>query len=339
MTNNSSSITLLKIQEQLTENYSSPQIIKTLDNLLFNALQPLMLNSDFVDYVLVELLPHVFLNQRRKFSNVLFQELRDNLFSVVMIEDRVEKIKLLRKQNLERSVFFALLVAVEKQALLYLAETNKQLNAMAKGKPVERIQLKQMQSEFFVHKDMYQTSQSVIFWLKQAFRFKQMIVEKYTRHAIVEANKMVASTNLQIDPDDLSKDLILAIHKAIDKYDSEKGPLTSYVNTWFMEAKTNYRNAHEYGVAYNMPTGKRKKMIDEGSAKSITLELNDAVAESTQDDTQDTLANLISQENSILTNNLVCRVDKQKLYCLTQGIQYTLTENDIEVQNNNRIDA
>ena len=329
---NTANYSLLKVKEQLSENLSSLQIVKTLDELLFNAVKPLMRNTDFMDYTLVELLPYLFLNRRRRFSNVPHGELCDNIFSVIMIQNREDKIALLQKQGLERSVYFAALVKFETEALKYFEAVNQQLANMHNSLPYVVDVGQKLRKNFFIHGNEYQTARSVAFWLKHSYRFKQMIVEKYIRRAFTEARKMASQTNLQIDVDDLFRNLILSVHKAIDKYDIKKGPLASYVAYWFLEAKKSYRNAHEYGVAYNMPTGKRKKLLEEGAVQSLTTELNDSIAESISDDSQDTLANMIDTENQTMNNNLACRADKNKIYCLLNNIQYQPTEADIALQ-------
>ena len=102
-----------------------------------------------------------------------------------------------------------------------------------------------------------------MFWGKRIYAFRNMIVEKYIRLARVEANKAHAGTGLQVSKDDLTRDLILSIFKAINKYDPQKGTLTSYIKWWFMDAKTN-QSHHEEGVAYVIPSQSRAKLLEQG---------------------------------------------------------------------------
>ena len=53
-----------------------------------------------------------------------------------------------------------------------------------------------------------------------------------------------------------------AITKAIDKYDSSKGALTSYINYWILNAQTysNTNYGNEYGVAYTIPQVQKRNV-------------------------------------------------------------------------------
>ena len=320
---------LLKVKEQISENLSSVQIANILDDLIMRCLKPLVKNTKYLEYSLLELLPYIFLNQRRKLSNRPTEDLRNDIFTFIMIDDFDEKIKILKRLRLERSVYLTVLSSVEEVSKKYLEEINSNLNHIQKIEEYDEEKLSSMYFHLYVKGDFYETAQSVIYWLNYVYKFRAMIVEKFIRLAYIESVKMASSTELNIDQTDLFRDLIVSIHKAIDKYDPEKGALSSYVNIWFMEAKTNIKNTHEYGVAYQMPTGQRKRMIEDGSVQSITLPLNDEIAESIEDQTQNILENIIEDENEFIMHNLACRADIHKIYCLTNNIRYTLTNEDL----------
>lgn len=319
---------LLRINEQITENLSSVQIAGTLDDLIFNALTPLIRNSNYLEYVILELLPHIFLNQRRSFSKRNSgTSLKDSIFSFIMADDKEEKIKLLRKQNLERTVYFEALKQFEKAGKVYLDTVKTRLHD-----PKIKTNAKEIKQDFFVEKHLYETCQSVIYWVNYAYKFRSMIVEKYVRNAYNESVKMAAATNLNIDQEELFRNLLIVCHKAIDKYDPERGPLASYVNIWFMEAKTNHKNAHEHGVAMQMSTSQRKKLLEKGSIHTFTLELDEKIAESVEDIDYDVLQNMIDGEEDKILNNLSCRADLNKVFCLATGVRYTLTPQDLKWQ-------
>jgi hypothetical protein len=324
---------LLKIKEKISGNPSSVQIAKTLDELLFKCVEPVIRNTHYMEYVLVELLPHVFMNQRRKFSNKPLDQLRDAIFTIIMTDNIEEKCILLKKQGLERNIYFTAFSYLEKYALEYLAEINTQLKIIHNGKKYCSDKLIEIEKKFFSQRDFFETVQSTMFWLDCAYEFKGMITEKYVRYAWNESIKMENSTDLFIDQYDLFKDLLVSISKAIDKYDVEKGPLTSYISLWFTEAKTSYRNTHEYSVAYSIPPEQRKKTLSDNTGSgNFTLELNESIAESTEDLDQDILGNIISNEDEVLVHNIACRADKYKIYCLLNNIEYTLTDKDKEIQ-------
>lgn len=318
---------LLAIKETLQENLSSVQIERTLDDLIFNALEPLIQNSDFVEYTIVELLPHVFHNQLRKFSILEAEGVRDALFSFVMSDNTEEKTKLLRKQALERSVYFEALKEFETVAKEYIESVRLKMHNADVPTPAKKIR-----EDFFVYQNLYETCQSSTYWLHYAFKFRSMIVEKFVKLAYVESVKMAADTNLNINKKELFRNLIITTFKAIDKYNSIKGPLANYVNIWFMEAKNNPKNAHEEGVAFQMSTSQRKKMLERGSIQTFTIELDEAIAESVEDLDQDVLGTMIETQEDVVLNNLTCRADVHKVFSLATGVRYTLTPDDLKWQ-------
>ena len=318
---------LLRLEEDLKENLSSVQIAKTLDDLIFKAIDPLIRNSKFVEYTILELLPHVFLNKRRKFSSKKVEDFRDALFSFIMSDNTDEKIALLRKQTLERTVYFALLDRFNRDAIRYLDAVQQKI----RGKNIDT-GAKQLKEQFFIEGNLYEICQSTLYWTHYAYKFRAMVVKKFVRFAQTESVKMIAGTSLNVDQEELSRNLILVTHKAIDKYDSDQGPLANYVNIWFREAKTNPKNAHEYGVAMQMSSSQRKKLHGQGLLQTFTVELDEKIAESIEDFDYDVLQNMIDTQEDFIQANLSCRVDSNKIFCLLAGIHYTLTPDDLRVQ-------
>jgi RNA polymerase sigma factor (sigma-70 family) len=87
------------------------------------------------------------------------------------------------------------------------------------------------------------------------------LAHKYTSTQVKHKNK-------NLNYDDLFQNIITAISKAIDKYDSSKGALTSYVKYWIINAQ-NQNNSHTDGLAYEITYTQRQKV-----AKKETSEVN-----------------------------------------------------------------
>src|SRR5690606_36939465 len=67
---------------------------------------------------------------------------------------------------------------------------------------------------------------------------------------------------------------------AIDKYDSNKGALTSYINWWILNAQTCNTSEHEYGIAYVVPQSHRKKIAEKSTGYlNHSVSLDDLVNE------------------------------------------------------------
>lgn len=318
----SANTALLSLKEKLQENLSSVQIARTLDGLLFKALTPLVQHSNYLEYTMVELLYHIFHNMRRKFSNRTHDDLRDSLFTLIVTKRKTGKTAEMRRLGLERSIYFKVLLTFEKDAQLYVDDMPKAMAAGQKTPAMIRIE-KRYRAEN--SPGFYHACANTLFWCKRAIAFRNMIVEKFTRLAWVEAQKARAKTGLQISVDDLARNMLISIFKAIDKYDPEKGPLASYIVWWFQDAK-NGETGHEEGVAYTIPLSLRKKLLSEGVV-NIYAPIDDSV-EHSADNTPSVLDRLMDEEEGQVLQNLICRIDREKQFSLFYGISYSLSEAD-----------
>ena len=123
----SGNVQLLGVKEQLQENLSSNQIANTLDDLMFKFLELVVKNTNMLEYVVTELIIHIFTNARRKFSNVPTPELQDSLFSIIVCDNKDTKLKLLRELRIERTIYFKVLENFEGYAREYIKETSLSL--------------------------------------------------------------------------------------------------------------------------------------------------------------------------------------------------------------------
>jgi hypothetical protein len=318
----SANTALLKVKEQLQENLSSVQIARTLDSLIFKSLGSMIQHTDHIEYVLVELLYHIFHNMRRKFSNKPHDELRDALFSLIVNKKKTGKVAEIRRLGLERSIYFKILRSFEIDAQTYITDMEQALVSGTKTEAMRAIEVKYRAAD---SPGFYHACTNTLFWARRAFTFRNMIVEKFIRLAYVEAQKARAKTGLTISLDDLVRNMVLSIFKAIDKYDPEQGPLTSYIKWWFLDAK-NGDAGHEEGVAYSIPLSVRRKLLSEGVV-NIYAPIDETV-EKNKDDTMSILDRLAEEQDMKALHNIVARADTEKIFSLSFGVIYTLTERD-----------
>jgi hypothetical protein len=318
----SANTALLKVKEQLNENLSSVQIARTLDTLIFKSLTSLIQHTNHLEYVSVELLYHIFHNMRRKFSNKPHDELRDALFSFIVNKKKTGKAVEIRRLGLERSIYFKILRSFETDARIYTTDMERAVVTGQKTEAMKQIEIKYRAAD---SPGFYNACTNALFWANRAFRFRNMIVEKFIRLAYVEAKKAQVKTGLTISFDDLYRNMVLSIFKAIDKYDPEQGPLTSYIKWWFLDAK-NGDAGHEEGVAYSIPLSVRKKLISEGVV-NIYAPIDETV-EKNKDDTVSILDRLAEEQDTKALHNIVARADTQKIFSLFFGVAYSLTPED-----------
>jgi hypothetical protein len=82
--------------------------------------------------------------------------------------------------------------------------------------------------------------------------------------------------------DDIYQNFIAAVSHAIDRYDSSKGALTSYINFWILREKTSDTFSFENGVAYSVPQNIKTQMAkgtfgDQNFAVSIHKEMGEGI--------------------------------------------------------------
>lgn len=325
-------LALLQITERLAENLSSSQIASTLDELILRALSPLV-GFNLLETVLVEILPFTATNARRKFSALSQNDFVDKLFSVIVVDNKKQKLQLLREIRMERTLYFTTLSMFEERTKFlpklmteYIGLNLKHIRAVSDSYK------KLMDIADAVNVPLgklYQVRQESIYWYSLAVQFKQMISEKFVRLAYVEAQKAAKSTGLDVNVSDLFRDLMISSSKAIDKYDSTKGPLTSYVMWWFMDAKTQHNNSHEYGIAYRVPVAQRRRLLEGGAAmNNLVVELSDNLTSELVDDDASVLDSLIKAQDALTIQAIVAKLPEARFSNLLDGFHYPLTSAD-----------
>lgn len=332
---------IVHFKERLQENLSSEQIANTLDTLLFRALRPVVLYTNHLEQTLAELLPFIVSNARRKFSNKPQEVLIDTVFSVIVGTNKKAKLKLLRELRLERTVYFNCFNSLEAIYKAYMQIVVAYINTPINKDTIKirysyQQQISSIERRIGLHADcnLQSVVNKALFWRDSTLEFKGMIMEKFIRLAHVNAAKAAASTSLDIDKTDLFKDLVLSTSKAIDKYNPEKGALTSYIMWWFMDAKTpsNPHNSHEYGVSFHIPSAQRKTALANNTltVSNLSSSLDGTSVKEVMDNEEDVLTRLIHQEDSVRSSNLAAKSDRNRLAVLLHDIRYVLSAEEIQ---------
>jgi RNase P subunit RPR2 len=151
------------------------------------------------------------------------------------------------------------------------------------GNHMERVALDKRLSAIenalsFSRSNLFQVLNRCRKYVELAYVFRNKIVCQYIKHAYKQAHTYCKAKGTNFELDEVQQSLMAAITKAIDKYDSSKGALTSYINYWILNALTyassNY--GHEYGVAYQIPQT-QKKLIQGTKSEHVnfSVSLND----------------------------------------------------------------
>lgn len=252
-------------------NLTGGQIQEVLDFLIYEALSPLVKTSDVFDVQIVYLLGLTARNRKRKLSAMPREEFMNALCHCLITDDRDKKMHILRNSKIERGFVYGFIVEFLKETLPYVDLYQKHMFARGHEKIQLDMRMKAIeQSVGSTRHKLFSVVNTARDYLELAYEFRNSIVSNYIRHAYKQAKSFVkakAEKGVHIDFDDAFQNFQTAMTKAVDKYDSGKGALTSYINWWVLNAQSgsNTDHGHEYGIAYSIPQLQRKQMAQNNS--------------------------------------------------------------------------
>jgi hypothetical protein len=324
----------------MDKNLTGEQIQKVMDMLLYKALEPIVLNSEIFDSQVSHVLTLVATNRKRKLSSVPREELIENLCAFLTHSDRAFKFRTIRECRVERSFVHGFikrflednkdfLPAYYKFLLDPIADNKATVDNLAYiGAGVKR-------------SDMYRMVTLSEGYLKKFYTFRSAVLDNYLRHSSAQAKShMNANQNNQLDFHDLKQSILKAIVVALDKYDSSKGALTTYINWWVLNAQTCSAD-HEYGVAYTVPQSQKRKLA-EGRSTEVNFSVSlDALTKPGEEDERNLYSTL--SDGHVMTDDferleaqqlvqlLAKEVDREGVARLTLDIGEFFTPEEIEL--------
>lgn len=194
-------------------------------------------------------------NTKAKFSKKSRQEFAVDIFNLIQIEDEENFVFKMREMGMHRTY-------IQEIVDCFLTET----------KDIDSIECKLFQnirdnkidfeisdeiSNLEQHFDgipfnkLSQIRKKVQYWFDVYIQFKDMVAAKYYRLCYKFAKRECA-TRGTLELDSLFKSLLIALNLAIDKYNSEKGALASYIQTWITGYIKNESYALELGQAFKL---------------------------------------------------------------------------------------
>jgi hypothetical protein len=247
---------LKQTKETIQENYSSAQYTQVWDELLFNALSPILTCTNIADIILADVLHFYVENHRRKVSTLNKEDALTNffLFLACPISSKEKRLKSLK---LERNVLNIIIKTFLDKTKNYQELTTK---LAKKTDPLiqEKIKEVEIRIGYTGYHDLYSVISTVRFWFDQANKFRNQILEKYLRLIVVEAQAYYKTNNSNMKLNDIIQNLVMFTLKALDKYDSDKGTLSTYIQQWLHHGK-NMSAVQESGIAFLLPTNKRSE--------------------------------------------------------------------------------
>lgn len=281
-----------------TDNLTGGQIQSVLDFLIYNGLEPIVRHSTVFDVQLLHLLSVASTNKKRKVSALPREEFISTLCTALTTTDVSVKFDCINGAKLERGFVYNFLVKFLNTALDYNSLYTQYLTCSKHAdKVILDHKMRAIENALlFSREDLFQTLNLCRKYVEFAYEFRNKIVCQYIKHAYKQAHVYCKVKGKNFDFDDVYQSLMTAITKALDKYDSSKGALTSYINYWVLNALTysNQNYGHEYGVAYLIPQTQKKAVQ---GVKTDTVNFSVSLNTMLSDDSETAFGDLLISEN------------------------------------------
>jgi hypothetical protein len=223
---------------------TSFQYLSVYDEFLYKAVAPIVEETNFAQAFVANLLGWQEKNFRRKISFRPRREatLRGLEFIVSSPQGRLRKF---RRIYLERGVLAELVTA-------FLTATERANEAATLSTSFrlkdEDLQSFQARCRYVVEEtnrnlgsvNALRIRRDSVYWLNQAIKFRELILQKYYRLCLTTAQRDYVSHFKHTVPlNDIINSYVLAATRAIDKCDFRQGVLTSHISNWFLTAREN----------------------------------------------------------------------------------------------------
>lgn len=241
--------------ESILSNYSSNSYLSILDRMYFNALEPILFNSNFIELHLASLVAWYSNTQRRKIAGEDKEITVSKILVFLNTKDKHRKLYLFKDIGLERNIYLLIIEDFARLTSGYVKAHHKNLTLSLADEQIEDTTVVE-KSVHWLNDGLYGVVKLVNRWKDISITFKQQIMEKYIRLAVLQAAKDYAIYAYKISIDDLFQNYMIAVSKAIDKSNPNKGVLTSYILDWFKNAKLNTAAMYNYTAAFTTPNSK-----------------------------------------------------------------------------------
>lgn len=227
---------LKSTKEEISDNLSSAQYLQTLDYFIWNALTPIAYCCEpfFYGYI-AKCVAAQILSPNIKYTSDDKSNLPILLFNIINETDKEKKLRLTRKLYLNRGLLFGILSLFFKIVKPY----SQAISVFSKIDSIDRTQIKVSVIQTLGADDrLHHVIKEVRYWDLKARSFKASIVQKYTRMAMLQAQKTYVDFNHYEPLDDVSQIYLMIVNKAIDRCDARLGVLTTFIQRWLKTARS-----------------------------------------------------------------------------------------------------
>lgn len=299
------------VNEKITNNLTSYQYLTVLDELLYNAVAPIVGATRFFDVFLAQVLGWQTVNPKRKSCGVGRQELATLTTLFFLTEDPKQKMKIVRQMKLYRNILFECVYR-----WLEATEEYERISSVIGSR--EGLEATSRVSELGLMRpgwSLHSTRSATVYWVGESKKFKESIVQKYTRLCARIAQQDYVKLGHPISLDDMLQIYVMTMSKAIDRCDADRGVLTTHIQNWLKSAKNTVQSMGEKdsgGYSH------KDKVFGHVSLEDVDVAVSD-------DDTRD------RQEEIMRIRRVAKAFDPEGVGRILLGIEEVLSDEDRRV--------
>ena len=227
----SETFAVLKVIKDYDSNLTSFQWLSVLDYFLEAAIDPIATAAPhFLDNYYAKAVAGQFLKPAVNFSRGPKADLPCLLFNSLIATGK-EKRKYQKAMVLNRGILFGCVQLYQKVINKFHA-VHEAPTATLQEILIAR-EIEHSLGGEYVYASTIQTE----YWYAKALWFKSLIVQKFTRLALMRAQHTYNEINHSLRLDDIVQIFLTYVNKAVERCDSRQGVLTTYIQTWFYSAR------------------------------------------------------------------------------------------------------
>lgn len=304
-------------------NLTGGQIQEVMDTLLYKALEPIIYYTKVFDSQLVYLLTATIKNKKRRLCALDRDQTANILTQAIIEQDPETKLNLIKSLKIERSfihVFVKRFLEKYRNVFVelyyeYMSLPSKRSMVRARMLPYVKIVGAEGIQDLFLA--LTQSGE----WLSRFYKYFDSIVGQYHKFCYTQAKSHIdTNTSNTYDPKDVVQNFLRNVVVAVNKYDSSKGALTSYIKYWILNSLTCASSEHEYGLAYTIPQGRKKSLVGGNVQHNINFSTSmDALLGSGGSEGEEaTLHELLTAETEDINDEHATSSELDKLYLMAK---------------------
>lgn len=222
----SEAFAVLKRTKDLKVNLTTYQWLTTLDFFIGRALKPILDGDpELAHSFFAKVLAFSYNNRARKFSTAGRDQTAVAIFNLLAGHQSQEVA--LKKMALNRGILLGFVSSYEEVNAKHLVIHD----------PTVKVDNRRYLLSVSPVPNVFWVAREVRHWHQVAIKFRELILAKYTRMTIMQAKSLYEDINHAIPLDDIAQTFMLCLARAVDRCDSNKGVLTTYINNWLMSAR------------------------------------------------------------------------------------------------------